>query len=526
MTMPWDGKPHVAAFIDIGTNSIRLLVVRINSNGSYTVLRQEKEVVRLGESEFKDNVLIPAAMERAVVVCRKFAELAKNFRADHVSAVATSAAREATNQQEFLDRIRSGAGLEVSVISGREEARLIYMGVSSAQHLGKNKGLFIDIGGGSCEVIIGDQKQYHYLDSLKLGAIRMTTLFIPEGHTGPITDAMYDKMRKYVRAAIIRTKKEVADHKISVTVASSGTAINLAQIAVQMFDLDETQQLRLRRTHLKKLSAHLRSLSLEKRRAVPGINPERADIIIGGAVTLETLMDELGINEVLVSERGLRDGLFVEYLGEIGLLPDSDTVNVRERSVLQLARSCDMDEDHAGIVQRLALQLFDSARIVKLHTFGRWEREMLSYAAFLHDIGDFISFNNHHLHSYYIIINSELLGFDQKETAIIANIAKFHRKKVPRRNDPEMDGLDNDAQETISQLSALLRIAESLDRSHVGMVEGTGFIRATKERAVLRILSKGECQLECWGVEADGKAFQKAYGRVLVTDVEVDKGIW
>ncbi len=146
--MPWDGKPHVAAFIDIGTNSIRLLVVRINSNGSYTVLRQEKEVVRLGESEFKDNVLIPAAMERAVVVCRKFAELAKNFRADHVSAVATSAAREANNQQEFLDRIRSGAGLEVSVISGREEARLIYMGVSSAQHLGKKKGLFIDIGGG------------------------------------------------------------------------------------------------------------------------------------------------------------------------------------------------------------------------------------------------------------------------------------------------------------------------------------------------------------------------------------------
>jgi len=525
VSVQWDGKAHVAAFIDIGTNSIRLLVVRINANGSYTVLRQEKEVVRLGESEFKDNVLIPEAMERAVVVCRKFVELSRNFRADHILAVATSAAREATNQQDLLDRIKVGAGLEVSIISGREEARLIYLGLSSGLHIGKKKALFIDIGGGSCEVIIGDQQQYQYLDSLKLGAIRMTTLFVPEGHTGPITDGMYSKMCKYVRAAIIRTRKEVAKHKISLVVASSGTAINLAQIAARMFGLDEERQQYLRRSHLKKLSAHLRSLSLEKRRQVPGMNLERADIIIGGAATLETLMDELGITEVMVSERGLRDGLFVEYLGEIGLISDSETVNVRERSILQLGRSCDLDEVHADIVRRLSLQLFDSARIVKLHDMGGWERELLSYAAFLHDIGDFISFNNHHLHSYYIIINSELLGFDQNEIAMIANVTKFHRKKVPRRDDPDM-GLDRRTQETVSRLSALLRIAESLDRSHVGLVEDAGFIRADKEKVVLRIRSKEECQLECWGVEADSKAFQKAYGRTLVTDMEVDKGSW
>jgi exopolyphosphatase/guanosine-5'-triphosphate,3'-diphosphate pyrophosphatase len=526
VSVQWDGQAHVVAFIDVGTNSIRLLVVRINTNGSYTVLRQEKEVVRLGEGEFKDNVLIPAAIGRAVVVCGKFVELSNNFRADHIVAVATSAAREARNQQELLDRLRSGARLDVSVVSGKEEARLIYLGVSSGLHIGDRKALFIDVGGGSCEIIIGDQNQYFYLDSLKLGAIRMSTLFVPEGHTGPITDSMYDKMCKYVRAAIIRTRKEVAEHDIAMAVASSGTAINLAQIATHMFDLEEGRQPFLRRSQLKKMSAYLRSLPLEKRRQVPGINPERADIIIGGAATLETLMEELGLSEILVSERGLRDGLFVEYLGEVGLISDSGPVNVRERSILQLARSCNMDEDHAVIVQRLALDLFDTGKRVKLHNMGKWERELLSYAAFLHDIGDFISFNNHHLHSYYIIANSDLLGFDQREISIIANLTKFHRKKIPRRNDPEMNGMDGHTQDMIAMLSALLRVAESLDRSHVGLIKEAGFIRADKEKAILRIISKEECQLECWGVEADSKAFQKAYGRSLATDIEIEKGTW
>jgi exopolyphosphatase/guanosine-5'-triphosphate,3'-diphosphate pyrophosphatase len=518
----WDGKERIAAFIDVGTNSIRLLVVRINANRSFNILRQEKEVVRLGEGEFKDNMLIPNAIERAVIVCSKFTELSRNFHADDIVAVATSAAREARNQQELLDRMRSEAFLDLSVISGTEEARLIYLGVSSGLHIGDKKALFIDIGGGSCEVMIGDQNQFYYLDSLKLGAIRMTTLFVPEGHTGPITDSMYGRMCKYVKNAIIRTKKEVCENEIAVVVASSGTAINLAQIAARMFDINAERPLLIRRSQLKKLSTYLRSLNLEKRKQVPGINPERADIIIGGAATLETLMDELGLSEILVSERGLRDGLLVEYMVKIGLISDSGTVNVRERNILQLARSCDLNEDHARIVQRLALSLFDSAQMAKMHSMGDWERELLSYAAFLHDIGDFISYNNHHLHSYYIISNSELLGFDQREIAIMANIARFHRKKVPNRNDPEMRGLDRHTHEMIAMLSALLRIAESLDRSHVGLIEDAGFIRADWDRAVLCIRSKKECQLECWAVEADGKAFQKAYGRVLVTDIKID----
>jgi len=509
------GEPRVVGFIDIGTNSIRLLVVRINANGSYTILSQEKEMVRLGESEFRDNVLIPDAIDRAVLVCRKLADLSRNYGATEILAVATSAARDAKNQAELLERMKQEARLDVSVISGKEEARLIYLGVSSAINLGRKEALFIDIGGGSCEIMIGDQRGYSYLDSLNLGAIRMTMLFLPEGHKGPVTAEIYAKMRKHVKAGIIRTKNRVKNDRPDLAIASSGTAMNLAQIAARMFNLDTGKQLALRRVHLKKVTSLLCSLPLEKRKEVPGINPERADIIIGGAATLETLMDELGIEEFVISDRGLRDGMLVEYLTQHGLVPPSGEVDVRMRSVLQLGRSCNIDEVHAERVRDMAISLYDSAKEQKLHNLGDWEKELLTYAAYLHDIGDFISFTNHHLHSHYIISNAELLGFDQREIAIMANTAKFHRKRVPRRSDPDMEGLDDHSRKVVLVLSALLRVAESLDRSHTGIVTKTSFVKSDRHNVVLHIEARDDCQLECWGVDSDGRAFEKAFGRQL-----------
>ncbi|MCE5295821.1 MAG: Ppx/GppA family phosphatase [Euryarchaeota archaeon] len=511
--------PRAVAFVDIGTNSIRLLVVRINKNGSYTILSQEKETARLGESEFKDYMVQPSAIDRAVLVCRKFVELSKYYGADEIIAVATSAAREAKNQAELLDRILKEAHLEISVVSGKEEARLIYLGVSSGVNIGRKKALFIDIGGGSCEIMIGDQFGYSYLDSLSLGAIRMTSLFVAENNKGPVSGAVYAKMKKHAKAATIRTRIRVEDERIDVTIASSGTAMNLAQIAAKMFDIPSGRQLTLKRAHLKKVASMLCSLPLDKRRSVPGINPERADIIIGGAAVLETLMEELSIDEVVISERGLRDGLLVEYLGDHGLLSGGEEVDVRLRSVLQLSRSYGVDEDHAERVKSLALRLFDSGAKRKLHAFRDDERDLLAHAAYMHDIGDFISFNNHHLHSHYIISNADLLGFDQREIAIMANIAKFHRKKVPGRKDPEMAGLDDRSQRVVIALSALLRVAESLDRSHTGIISEADFVKVDKQKAVLRAISSDECQLECWGVESDGRAFEKAFGRKLSMEV-------
>jgi exopolyphosphatase/guanosine-5'-triphosphate,3'-diphosphate pyrophosphatase len=229
-------------------------------------------------------------------------------------------------------------------------------------------------------------------------------------------------------------------------------------------------------------------------------------------------MDEFGVEEVTVSERGLRDGLLAEYLAQGGD-QEYKEMSVRERSVLQLGRSCNLDEMHAERVKGLALSLFDSGFRQGLHNLGDWERELLGYAAFLHDIGDFISFNNHHLHSHYIIRNAELLGFDQREIAIMADLARFHRKKIPRKKDPDLEDLDEHSQKIVILLSTLLRLAESLDRSHTGLVEQAEFAIVQKTAAVIAIHSNEDVQLEVWGVESDGKAFEKAFNRSLSSNV-------
>ena len=325
---------RMVAFLDIGTNSIRLLMVRINPNQSYTILSQQKEVIRLGEGEFVHNLLQPEAMERAVLVCREFAEMARSYGAEEIMAVATSAAREAKNQRDFLRRLQRSAQIDVRLVSGREEARLIYLGVSSGVHLGDKKALFIDIGGGSTEVIIGDQEQYYVLDSLKLGAIRLTSLFFLPNESEPVASARYALIQQFVRNAAVRTIQRVGDQQIDLAIGSSGTIQNLADISIyaankrsrQRDDLLVYQQLQ---ETVKTLCA----LPLQERKKIPGINPDRADIIIAGAAILDTLMQALGIKELRISERGLREGLLVDYLSTSEHSQIVLGKTVRERSV-------------------------------------------------------------------------------------------------------------------------------------------------------------------------------------------------
>ncbi|MDD1747524.1 MAG: Ppx/GppA family phosphatase [Methanomassiliicoccales archaeon] len=511
--MSFPGK--VVSFIDIGTNSIRTAVVRLNPNYSYSILSRQKQVVRLGENEFLEHRLIPAAMERCVVVCKRFVEMGRAYGAEEFVAVATSATREARNQGELLERLRTEVGIEVKVISGKEEARLIYLGVSSAFHLEDRFGVFIDIGGGSTEVSVGNQSDYVYLDSLKLGAIRLSELFISEGETGPVYPEKYAQMKKSVRGEIVRTVQRVKRYKLELAVGTSGTVINLGEVAARNLNGMQGKDSSLTLAKLKKTIALLCSLDLKERRALPGINPERADIIIGGAAILETLMEEIGLQEVVISERGLLDGMLVDFLSQIEGFPSHQRMSVRERSVLQLGRSCNLDELHAETISRISLEMFDSAKEEGVHGFGAKERELLRYASYLHDIGDFISFSNHHQHSYYIIRNAELLGFDQREIEIMASLARFHRKKSLGRKSSDLEGLDAPAQRVVVALSAFLRIAEALDRSHCALIDHARFINATEDEAVLEVSAKGDCQLELWGAESQGKGFMKAFDREL-----------
>lgn len=512
---------RAVAFIDIGTNSVRLLVVRFNPNHSYTVLSRQKQQVRLGEGEFEEEEILPDAMDRAVAVCRMFVDLARTFGCEEFVAVATSAMREAENRNNLLTRLRHEARLDVRVISGREEARLIYMGVASGTHLRDREAIFLDIGGGSTEVAIGGQHQYQYLGSFRLGAIRLTNQYMRDSLDKPVSSKLYRTIQQHVRNAIIHDVQKIRKLKVDCAIGSSGTILNLAEIAARSLNQNGNEgpeHLSLR--NLRKVASNLCALPLDARRKVAGINPERADIIIAGAAILETLLTELRIGVIRVTNRGLQDGLLADYLSRMDEFPLLGELSVRQRSVLQLGRSCGINEIHARTVTMLALELFDSAKRQKLHAFSDAERELLEYATFLHDIGSFISYTNHHAHSWYIISNAELLGFNHTEIAVMANIARFHRKKTPHRKNADMPDLEPRNQELVRVLSVFLRLAESLDRSHAALVRHVRFSRVEKGNVVLHVTARGDCRLELWGVEAEKKAFFRIFGKELTLELE------
>lgn len=507
---------HVVGFIDVGTNSARLLLVRINPNHSYTVLADLKETVRLGEGEFRHNLLQPEAVRRAALVCARFAEIARSRGAEEIIAVATSATREAQNRAAFLRHIRRVANVDLRVISGKEEARLIYLGVASGANIAGRQTLFIDIGGGSTEVIIGDQQQYRFLDSLKLGAIRLSSLFFRPGFEEPVAEARYERIQRYVRTRSVRTLQRLRQFTIEQVIGSSGTVMNLAEIAVRQthkrsWKRDDV----VTREQLRETVRLLCSLPLAERRKVPGINPDRADIIIPGAAVLETLMQELDLPALSISDRSLRDGMPVDYLARSENAHLFEHTSFRERSVLELGRRCGFDEQHARQVTKLAWELFDSAREAGLHHLGDWERELLEHACLLHDVGAFVSYSNHRSHSYYVIRNADLLGFDQTEIAIIAAVALFHHKSFPRMKHPEYAELDKRSRQIVRLLCTFLRVAESLDRSHLGAVEHARVRVIDRKTVALDLIPARDCHLEIWELHDHEKAFEKVFGRRL-----------
>jgi exopolyphosphatase/guanosine-5'-triphosphate,3'-diphosphate pyrophosphatase len=512
------GAPITAetvAYIDIGTNSVRLMVVRFAPDHSWTVLSMQKETVRLGEGEFGEvRLLQPAAMERAATVCARFAELARAHGATRFVTVATAATREARNADEFVRLLHETAGLQAHVVSGKEEARLIYLGLLSRVHV-DGRALVIDIGGGSTEVAVGDATGADVVESVSLGAIRLFTEGPQPDAEGRYTAQDYETLKHQVRLTSQHTLRDVGRPEAA-AYATSGTAVNLAAVATRTLHgrapgRDEP----LTRKDLRALARQLRTLTTDERRAMPGLAPARADIIVAGAAILETLMEDLGIETITaLDECGLREGLLLDDLGRAGQHEVRHGAGVRERSVLQLARSTAFDEAHARHVARLAVELFDSARAAGLHRLGPAERELLEYAALLHDIGTFLSYTRHHQHTYYLIRHADLVGFDQDEIAIMAATAYFHRKALPAPRFEAFAGLDRRSRKVVRRLGALLRLAEYLDRGHTGAIRQAR-LRREAGSLLLEIAPRGDWSLEEWSLERRRDSLEKAFGHPI-----------
>ena len=548
---------QILAAMDIGTNSVRLAVVQVGAGHTWTTLANQKQVVRLGEGEFETegkkrkkgdedarvSRLTEAAIARGALVCARFAEVARGFGAEEIIALATAAVREAENRDEFVDRVRDLSDLDVRVISGQEEARLIYLGVSSGVDIpAGQRALFMDIGGGSTELIVGDGQEHVFLDSLRNGAIRLTAEFV-RNPKEPIPAAVWAQMQKQVRSMLAPAARAIAKAGFSAMYGSSGTAQNIAEIAAHIGPAPFPTSFRnyaLTLDGAQNVMRRLCALPIEQRRRVPGINPERADIIIGGGCILQTVMETVGAASLRISDRGLREGIIIDRLrrddvpapatadalslpaagrkkkgGRLSAPAERETSSARLRSIKQLMEATHVDESHAAHIVRLSLSLFDQWKTLGLHVYGR-ARELLEYAALLHDAGFFVSHTDHQQHSYYLIRHSELLGFNDREVEIIASVALYHRKALPRKKHAHFAGLDGKTQRLIQVLSCALRLAEALDRSHLMLVQSVECeMQGNPSRMTLTLHATADAQLEVWAAQAQASAFEKTFGLLL-----------
>lgn len=464
--------PEVVAAIDVGTNSVHMVVARSVSSGPFEVLTTHKESVRLGSSLGDMKELHADAIERGVAALRRCSEIAAGFDAE-VRAVATSAVREASNASEFTSRVRAETGVEVNVISGVEEARLIQLGVLQALPVFEKSMFLVDVGGGSTEVLIGRGAEVLFARSHKLGAIRMTRRFFPDGS---VSKAAVQSCRNLVRARLAAAAHEAASLEHEVGVACSGTAETLVAMALARTgdDLpsDMNGQVLTRKALGKVVSDLVAAGTNEERAGLPGMDTSRADIVLGGALVLEGVCDSFGVKSLTFSEYALREGVLLDVFARRRSGAMHHLSDLRRSSVMHLLEVFDDDPEHAVCVARHSLELFDllGGRL----GLGEEDREILEAAALLANVGLFISHSAHHKHSYYVIRNSEhLTGFTDNEKELIAQVARYHRKSDPSvTKHVEFAALTEGDRERVRSMAAVLRVAIAFDRNHDGGVAG------------------------------------------------------
>jgi exopolyphosphatase/guanosine-5'-triphosphate,3'-diphosphate pyrophosphatase len=461
------------AAIDIGTNSVHGVVARLTDGESgprFEILDREKEMVRLGSSAGDIRELAPEAIDRTVAALDRFRQVAAVHGAP-ITAVATSAVREAENRDELIERAWAEAGVHIDVVSGTEEARLIHLGVLQAVPVFDQRLLLCDIGGGSTELLVGLRGEVLTSRSLKLGAIRLTRRFFDGDlvHPGAV-----DACRRFVRSTLAPSVREIRALAVEVAIGSSGTIAALAEMAAVRATGSRPRTLSnqvVTRAQLDEVVAELISAPTPAARAaLPGLDPGRADIILAGALILEQVVHELDIHEMVISDYALREGVLLDAWqrrrgGSLHHLSD-----LRRQSVLNLAEAMDEDRPHSTHVARLALELFDATR--DRHELGDAARELLEAAALLCNVGMFLSHAQHHKHSYYVIRGTDrLTGFKDHEVELIALVARYHRKSEPRPKHLEFAALDAADQHLVRVLAGLLRIAIGLDRNHGARVD-------------------------------------------------------
>jgi exopolyphosphatase/guanosine-5'-triphosphate,3'-diphosphate pyrophosphatase len=475
-------------------------------------------MVRLGAGGLDGKALTPEAMHAALQVLSKFKRLADSHRVDEIVAAATSAVREAENGGEFLKAVADATGIRVRVISGTEEARLIHLAAAYGVSSSGETAVAIDIGGGSVEVTRGTPTGIDVGRSFKVGVIRLTERFVK---SDPIAPREERKLVRHIEAECGDYLDQLAKAGFDRVIGTSGTILSLGTVVMAQERHSPGTSLRNRRVSAKELHQVRKTLTavgLEKRLRVPGLDPRRADLAVAGSILLDVLLDRLGATELTLCDLSLREGLVLDYvashrreIAQAERYPD-----VRRRSVIELAERCNYWPEHAQQVTRLALALFDRTRGV--HGLTDREREWLEYAGLLHDVGVHISYESHHKHSYYLIRNGDLRGFEPDEVEAIALVARYHRRGTPKKRHDVLRGFSRQDRRVIAILSAILRLAESLDRSHSQTIIGFDLHDRGKD-LLMQLRTASDAELELWAAGRHSAPFEQVVGKPLSVEM-------
>ena len=496
------------AAVGIGSNSIRQIVADVSPGGEIRVIDEMKAAPRLGEGIGETGRLSESAVRNALDALLRMATLTRQMGAVRTEAVATSAVRDAVNGPEFIAAVRDTTGIAVRILDGDEEALLSYRSALAHFDLARGRAVVMDIGGGSLELALSADGLLDGLLSFPLGAIRLTERFFAKHHGRSELDDLRRFVRKELRASVSRR-----DWHGARLIASGGTFTNLAGMILSRQGIARSPSVHgtiVTRAELEHVLDLLHGMSPSERQTVPGLSPARADIIIAGLAVAAEVMARVEAREMVVSAFGIREGLLLEAARVAPVV--ADTGEARGRSVLQLAERSHFESPHAHQVQRLALALFD-ALAGKLGLDSS-DRQILSDAALLHDIGYHINFEAHHKHSYHLIVHAELLGMTPAERVMVANVARYHRGSDPKPQHKGYGSLDRQLRRRIKRLAAILRFADGLDRGHAGAV-GDIDIKLTRSRLDVRAVPAAaayDLRLELWGAARKAALLEEVLG--------------
>ena len=511
-------SPTRIAAIDIGSNSIRSVVADVSPGGAIRTVDEMKAMPRLGLGVDRTGVLGEGPMRAAIDALERMAALARQLRAERVEAVATSAVRDAANGGAFLDRVYEATGLRVRLLTGDEEARLSFRSAAAHFELAAGRTVVADIGGGSLELALAAEGLLDRLVSLPFGAIRATEQFLShlDSQNPSRTREALRELRRAVRWAV-RDEVALKAWRGARVIGSGGTFTNLAAVVnakagVQGGGTRSRHGTVVGRADVEHVLAQLAALGPAERRQTPGLNPERADIIVGGLAVAAEVLAVFEGRELLVSGYGIREGLLLEAAAVAPAAP-ADPAATRERSVRAFAERCRYERPHAEQVRRLALRLYDqlAARL----GCEPGDREVLADAALLHDVGYHINYEKHHKHSYHLIRHADLQGVSPAEQVAIANVARYHRGPAPKRRHANFGTLDRALRRRVRRLSALVRVADGLDRGHTNAVSDVVITSADHGATHVGVSAsqpEAPLELELWGAGRKAALLEKLLG--------------